>query len=128
MFSIFKKRKAQTPRQSHYPMPSWEKIVSLMQGKQLHCFVEDVVDVIYSQDRDLRLVLLKNKQDLYHYIFEQIQPYDQEEWDFYRSMNPEALPAMWMCVEHTDMVSYFASEEDAARELVNEPLFRQYFM
>ena len=45
------------------PMPSWETVVEMMYDKHLDAFSDEVVKVIYSKDRSMRYVVLKDEKD-----------------------------------------------------------------
>ena len=44
------------------PMPSWETVVEMMYDKHLDAFSDEVVKVIYSKDRSMRYVVLKDEK------------------------------------------------------------------
>ena len=48
------------------PMPSWETVVEMMYDKHLDAFSDEVVKVIYSKDRSIRYIVLKDEKDLYN--------------------------------------------------------------
>ena len=59
---LFKKKAVvETP-----PMPSWETVVEMMYDKHLDAFSDEVVKVIYSKDRSIRYIVLKDEKDLYN--------------------------------------------------------------
>lgn len=122
MLSIFKKK--ELPRQ----MPSWERIVGMMYGKQLGNFRGRVLEVLYSRDHTMRVLLLRNKKGMYHYHFEKIEAYELDDWLYYKKMNPDALPAIWVFMDSEAETDFFATEQEAARELAKEPLFLQNFV
>ena len=87
---LFKKNsKEETP-----PMPSWETVVEMMYDKHLDAFSGEVVKVIYSKDRSMRYVILKDEKDFFTYQLEAIYQYDEDEWK-YICLHDNALPAMW---------------------------------
>ena len=45
------------------PRPSWETVVEMMYDKHLDAFSDEVVKVIYSKDRSMRYVVLKDEKD-----------------------------------------------------------------
>ena len=63
------KRKAKAPIP---PMPSWETVVEMMYDKHLDAFSDEVVKVIYSKDRSMRYVVLKDEKDFFTYQLEAI--------------------------------------------------------
>jgi len=53
-------------------LPTWEEMVSTLHGKQLDCFRDEVVRVIYSKDNSKRCIVLKNEKGIFTYSFEKI--------------------------------------------------------
>jgi len=45
------------------PRPSWETVVEMMYDKHLDAFSDEVVKVIYSKDRSMRYVVLKDEKE-----------------------------------------------------------------
>ena len=76
------------------PMPSWETVVEMMYDKHLDAFSDEVVKVIYSKDRSMRYVVLKDEKDFFTYQLEAIYQYDEDEWKYICSYD-NSLPAMW---------------------------------
>ncbi len=76
------------------PMPSWESIVEMMHDKHLDAFSNEVVSVIYSKDKSMRYVVLKDEKDYFTYQLEAIYQYDEDEWKYICS-HDNVLPAMW---------------------------------
>ena len=108
------------------PMPPWGTIVELMYDKALDFGSAKVVTVIYSSDRSMRYVILKNEKDLFYWQLEKISPYDEEEWKYIFS-DEGALPAMWAQVSGIGRRSFFKYTEDLLKELKTEPEYQQYF-
>ena len=44
------------------PMPSWETVVEMMYDKYLDTFSDEDVKVVYSKDRSMRYVVLKDEK------------------------------------------------------------------
>ena len=76
------------------PRPSWETVVEMMYDKHLDAFSNEVVKVIYSKDRSMRYVVLKDEKGFITYQLEAIYQYDEDEWKYICSRN-NVLPAMW---------------------------------
>ena len=47
------------------PRPSWETVVEMMYDKHLDAFSDEVVKVIYSKDRSMRYVVLKDEKGFF---------------------------------------------------------------
>ncbi len=108
------------------PMPSWETIIQVMYDKNLDAFADEVVDVIYSKDRSMRYVVLKEDNGLFTYQLEVIYQFDEDEWR-YSCSNENAIPAMWEPFRGIGGKSFFNSMEDLLKEIENEPEYKQYF-
>lgn len=108
------------------PMPSWETIVEMMYDKQLDMFSDEIIQVIYSKDRSMRYVVLKNDSGLLHYEFEKIFLLDEDEWNYFCS-HDRALPAMWLSGAGHTGKSVFESTEELMREMKSEPEYLNYF-
>ena len=106
-------------------MPPWDAIVEIMNGKQLG-FADEVLNVVYSKDRTVRYVVLKDARGLLCYLFESICPFDEEEWK-YTYVDGTTLPAMWMPLGGTGGHSLFETEEELLREIIAEPEYKLYF-
>ena len=76
------------------PRPSWETVVKMMYDKHLDAFSDEVVKVIYSKDRSMRYVVLKDEKEFFTYQLEAIYQYDEDEWKYICS-HDNVLPAMW---------------------------------
>lgn len=106
--------------------PDWETVVELMYDKQLDCFDDEVIRVIYSKDKSKRYLILKKKNGILTYLLEYVYQFDDEEWN-YISNQENALPAMWEPY-YTDWgVSHFEKEEELMNELIYEPEYKQFF-
>lgn len=108
------------------PMPSWEEVVDMMYDKHLDAFFDEVVKVVYSNDRSMRYVILKNDKGFFTYQLEAIYQYDEEEWMFISSDN-KALPAMWEPFRGIGGKCVFENIEELLKEMRAEPEFKQYF-
>ena len=119
---LFKKNaKEETP-----PMPSWETVVEMMYDKHLDAFSDEVVKVIYSKDRSMRYVVLKDEKDFFTYQLEAIYQYDEDEWKYICSQD-NALPAMWEPFRGIVGISVFENMDELIKELKEEPEYKSYF-
>ena len=119
---LFKKKsKEETP-----PMPSWETVVEMMYDKHLDAFSDEVVKVIYSKDRSMRYVVLKDEKDFFTYQLEAIYQYDEDEWNYISSYD-NALPAMWEPFRGIVGKSVFENMDELLKELKAEPEYKSYF-
>ena len=87
---------------------------------------DEIVKVIYSADREKRLILFKSNALSYHYRMERLKAFDDEEWAFV-SRDPDALPAIWEAFGYAGL-SLFGTEQEAWRELSVTPEYKTYFM
>ena len=120
---LFKKKsKEETP-----PMPSWETVVEMMYDKHLDAFSEEVVRVIYSIDRSMRYVVLKNEKGYFTYQLEAIYQYEVDEWK-YLSAQEDVLPALWEPFRGIVGKSIFENMDDLLKEIKAEAEFKHYFL
>lgn len=120
--TLFQKEK----RQEIPAMPPWEEIVEIMFDKHLETFADEVVDVVYSIDKTMRYVVLKDEKGLFTYQLEAIYQFDEDEWKYTYSQN-DALPAMWEPFRGVVGKSFFENEEELLKEMKEEPEYKQYF-
>ncbi|MDY3760132.1 MAG: hypothetical protein SOZ93_02230 [Eubacteriales bacterium] len=123
----FFKRLFQKEKPKEVPvMPPWPEIVEMMYDKYLDSFADKVVSVVYSIDKTMRYVVLKDEKGLFTYQLETIHQFDEDEWKYICSHN-DALPAMW--APFRDFVGYslFENEEELLKEMKEEPEYKQYF-
>ena len=120
--NLFKKKQAVPVP----PTPSWEAVVEMMHDKYLDAFSDEVIQVIYSKDRSMRYVILKDERGLLTYQLEAIYQYDGDEWKYFCSNN-DALPAMWEPYKGIYGKSLFESLDDLLKELKSEPEYLLYF-
>lgn len=106
------------------PMPEISEIVERMYNQSLEYLDYTVEEVIYSSDKAMRYVILRNKSGTYTFRFEKISLYDEEEWKYF--INENELPAMWLPV-NSEMISFFDSKEDALAAIKCEPEYTAYF-
>ncbi len=120
--SLFQKKKPQKAP----PIPEWDQIVELMHDKQLEGFLDEVVKTIYSRDRTMRYVVLRNERGNFSYRLETIHQFDGDEWEYLYS-GEGTLPAMWELSCGISGRSLFSNEDEPRRELTAEPEYKLYF-
>lgn len=122
LISIFKKnkQKKEVPQ-----IQSWESIVDALYDDGLDAFCNEVIRVIYSKDRSMRYVILKDEENLLTYELEAIYQFYNDEWQYLCSHT--AIPAMWEPYRGVLGHSVFACEEDLMRELMAEPEYKKFF-
>ena len=108
------------------PRPSWETVVKMMYDKHLDAFSDEVVKVIYSKDRSMRYVVLKDEKEFFTYQPEAIYQYDEDEWKYICS-HDNVLPAMWEPFRGIVGKSVFENIDELLNELKAEPDYKQYF-
>ena len=119
---LFKKKlKEETPL-----MPSWETVLEMMYDKHLDAFSDEIVKVIYSKDRSMRYVVLKDEKGFFTYQLEAIYQYDEDEWKYICS-HDNALPAMWEPFRGIVGKSFFENMDELLKELNAEPEYKSYF-
>lgn len=107
-------------------MPPWAEIVEMMYDKHLDSFVNEVVRVVYSADKTMRYVVLKDEKGLFTYQLEAIYQFDEDEWKYFYA-DKDALPAMWNPISRIAWKSVFENEEELLKEMKEEPEYKQYF-
>lgn len=120
-----KKQKHCTPTKPT-AKPKWDAIVEALYDQNLDAFDCEVVRVIYSKDRSVRYVILRDENGRYTYEIEAIYQWYDNEWDFLR-MDDDTLPARWEPFHGRMGNSFFESEADLLRELMAEPEYTLYF-
>ena len=108
------------------PMPSWETVVEMMYDKHLDAFSDEIAKVIYSKDRSMRYVVLKDEKGFFTYQLEAIYQYDEDEWKYICSYN-NSLPAMWEPFRGIVGKSFFENMDELLKELSAEPEYKSYF-
>ena len=98
----------------------------MMYDKHLDAFSDEVVKVIYSKDRSMRYVVLKDEKEFFTYQLEAIYPYDEDEWKYICS-HDNVLPAMWEPFRGIVGKSVFENIDELLNELKAEPEYKQYF-
>lgn len=108
------------------PMPSWETVVEMMYDKGIGAFADEVRKIIYSKDRAMRYVILKDEKGIFTYQLQTIYQYDNDEWAYICS-HDNALPAMWESFQGIVGKSLFENEEELLKEMKHEPEYKQHF-
>ena len=97
----------------------------MLYDKHLDFSDETVIKVVYGENNEHRVVILKNSDGYFRYIFERIEEYDADEMKYF-SGYPDRLPAEWREVD--DMrFSAFGSEEEAWNDLIATSEYKMYF-
>lgn len=112
--------------QSVPPLPSWETVVEMMYDKHLNAFADEVIKVIYSKDRSMRYIILKDEKGIFTYQLEAIYQFEEDEWKYVGS-HDDALPAMWEPFRGIVGKSFFNNTEELLKEMKAEPEYKQYF-
>ena len=107
-------------------MPSWETVIEMMYDRHLDAFTDEVMEVIYSIDKSMRYVILKDEKGFFTYQLEVIYQYDSDEWA-YISSHDNALPAMWEPFRGVEGKSLFDNIDELKKELQAEPEYKRYF-
>lgn len=102
-------------------VPTWEEVVENMYDKDLSCFTDEVVKVMYSKNRDMRYVVLKSDAGYYTYTCEQLYAFYEDELAFSDDDYGYWSPADGK-IKH-----FFDSLDHAIRELKAEPEYKNYF-
>ena len=111
------------------PIPPWEEIVEYMQDKQLSCFSDEIVMVIYSKNKEKRIIILKSPRGFFKVIAETIFVYDKDEWMYFQN-DPGAYPAWWgddLSFVNLNTKSFFQTADDALREIKTDPQYKFHF-
>ena len=103
------------------PMPEWNEIVEMLYDKNLDCFDDEIVRVIYSKDKAMRYIVLKSGTGFFSYRLEKIYQLDEEEWSYRCSF--DLTPAFWQDVDYGNK-SIFSTLEDALNELKQEAEYK----
>jgi hypothetical protein len=126
LFEYFKKIKKNVCLE----MPSYDKIVNMLYDKGLS-FADDleIIDVIYSNDKTKRFIVLKSLNGFYKYTYEEICICDKEEWEDLNRCNLEYVShAWWETKDATFAYSFFGTEEEAMLSLRLTAEYKLYFI
>ncbi len=111
------------PKNEIPSLPPWEDIVKIMHDKNLTRNAE-IIKVIYSKENDRRVVIYRTNHNVIKYDFEQLFPWDEDEW-FYYCNDEDALPGFWNLDGCGS--SMFSCEEDAVEQIISEPWYGEFF-
>lgn len=106
-------------------MPNKIELAEIMYNKGMS-FCDEVIDVLYSTDKLKRFVILRNDRGLYKYLYEVVEPFDEEEWK-YIGNSEDALPAYWITTKEFDDISFYDSVEAVMKEIRVHPEYIEYF-
>lgn len=126
IFDKIKKWLRKKPQRKTPSIPEWKEIVEIMYDKHLDAFADEVVKVVYSKEKTMRYVVLKDEKGFFTYQLEAIYQYDKDEWEYIFSSN-NALPAMWELFRGITGKSVFSNEKELLKEMKAEPEYKQYF-
>ena len=121
--SLFSRKKTIAPIP---PKPSWQEIVELMYDKSLSGFSDEIIKVIYNNNKEKRVIFFKGEKGFYYYSIEHLVEFDDEEWA-YIAREPDALPAMWTAPMQTSARSMFGTEQEAWNDFIISPEYKSDF-
>ncbi len=124
--NFFDKLFRKKPKATAPSIPSWETVIEIMYDQNLDTFADEVTEVIYSTNRSMRYVILKDEKGFFTYQLEAIYQYDADEW-VYISSKDHALPAMWEPFKGIKGKSLFNNMDALKKELQTEPEYKRYF-
>ena len=111
----------------HREMPSWDEIVTHMQGKELSFFADTIVRVIDSKDHSKRVIILRSDHGYYKTVYEEICVWDEDEWNYFCN-DLDRYPAYWNPVESSiNTKSFYGTEEDAMKAITESHEYEMYF-
>ena len=116
-----KKKKCDVPS-----IPSWEAVVEMMYDKSLDAFTDEIIKIIYSKDRSMRYVVLKNEKGLLTYQLEAIYRFNEDELKYISSYD-KTQPTMWESFREDYRKSLFDDLKELLNEMKAEPEYKQYF-
>ena len=100
---------------------TWEEILDYLYDYGLEWFDDDLIKLIYSKDRSRRFLILRSKSGIFKIALQQVlmdrypDPYDP-------------YPAHWEFVAGWDLRSFYDSEEDAFKNIIQSSEYQTYFM
>lgn len=108
-----------------YVLPSHTEIVDMLYDKHLDFSDDKVINVVYGENNEHRVIILQINEGYFRYVFESIEEYDADEIEYF-SGYPDRLPAEWREVD--DMrFSAFGSEKEAWNDLIATSEYKTYF-
>lgn len=117
----FKKATAPVP-----PKPSWQETVELMYDKSLSGFTDEIIKVIYSSNKEKRVIFFKSENGFYYYSIENLVEIDDDEWAYF-AKGPGDLPATWMTPIQSSDRSIFGTEQEAWNDFILSPEYKYDF-
>ena len=112
---------------AHRKIPSWEEIVTHMQGKEFSFFADTIVRVIDSKDHAKRVIILRSDHGYYKTVYEEIRVCDEDEWNYFCN-DPDRYPAYWEPVDSSiNTKSLYGTEEDAIKAITESHEYEMYF-
>ncbi len=124
MFDKLKKRFSRREK-IDYVLPSHTEIVDMLYDKHLDFSDDKVINVVYGENNEHRVIILQNNEGYFRYVFESIEEYDTDEIKYF-SGYPDRLPAEWREVDDRHL-SVFGSEEEAWDDLIATSEYKTYF-
>ncbi|MBQ8783727.1 MAG: hypothetical protein IJZ57_08155 [Clostridia bacterium] len=109
------------------PIPPLSEIVEMMYDKDLS-FSDDlqVIKVIYNEENTKRFIVLKSINGYYKYTYEELCVVDKDEWRYICNLE-NSVPAWWEPMDRSFAYSFFGTEEEALKMLMQEVEYKQYF-
>ena len=101
-----------------YVKMSWNEVIEACYDKQLS-YCDNVIRVIYSDDRTERAVILQRMDKLYSVTFEKLFPYHDDELKY---LTIDSLPAYWSPGHYTN--SIFDTVEGTVDAIMSTPPFK----
>ena len=125
--SLFSKMLKNRKKANVPPIPPFSEIIEMMYDESLS-FTEDlqVIRVIYNEEKSKRFIVLKSINGYFKYTYEELCVFDEEEW-MYICNQENAVPAWWNPMDRSFAYSFFGTEEEAVRMLMQESEYKQYF-
>ena len=126
--SLFSKIFKENKKNDSVPsIPPFSEIVNMMYDKNLS-FSEDVqvIRVIYNEEKSRRFIVLKSVNGYFKYTYEELCVFDEEEWMYICNLE-NAVPAWWNPMDRSFAYSFFGTEEEAVKTLMQEREYKQYF-
>lgn len=121
---IFKKNKKHV---NVIPIPPFSEIVETMYDKSLSFSEEmQVIRVIYNDEKTKRFIILKSIKGYYKYTYEELSVCDEEEWKYICNQE-NAFPAWWNTMDCSFAYSFFGTENEALKMLMQEGEYKHFF-
>lgn len=95
-----------------------------MYDQSLSDWTDAIVRVVYSPNKEHRMVLLKSENGYYRYVTEHLGRWSDDEW-VELAGHSDVLPAVWRCQEAG--CSFFGTETEAWRDFASSPAYSTFF-